>query len=111
MKCYTEIREAAEALDFDKVKALYNDKKEVHMLNMAIVGAGNTFERKQEQEKCKLILQWATGLGGCMLFFTKKEEEKEKLVTSSEKPDSFFTRVSMRKGPGEVRKGTFKKDE
>jgi hypothetical protein len=113
MTCsYTAIRQAGEALNFELVKTLYQQKPSVHMANMSICGAGNTFEKhakdSKEAKAAMEILHWAMGLGGCLLFF-QRSTFRDLDPSSGEKPNSFFTRVSMRKGPGDIAKGTFKK--
>lgn len=114
MNCYTSIKEAGEAGDLKKAIDIYSKTvQDVHMLNMLIVGAGNSYEKLSPEERpiqgkrFNEILWWAMARGGCLLFYTKSDSDVIS-AGSAHKADSFFTRVQMLKGPGEVQKGTFK---
>ncbi len=70
-----------------------------HMANMLLMGGTDVSPPNKE------IANLAIEYGACMLFgFTQPKSNTH----TSDKVNSFFTRVSMLKGPGDVVKGSFK---
>ena len=64
--------------------------------------------KTQQAEYKKAHADWNTALldGACMIFGISHERK----AAGRAKGDAFFSRVSMRKGPGDIQKGSFKKE-
>ena len=117
---YTEIKKAAEGLDCELVQVLYAKNPDVHMLNMAIVGAGNVMEEliespqfQQDQQsiskdmkiraqECQKICDWAVANGGSWIFYTKSSLR----TPTAKRGESFFSRVEDVKGSRGSQKGS-----
>lgn len=62
-------------------------------------------EKTRKQAKVLSDIVWyGVSQGGCLLWSIQQTEAKG----GETKQNSFFSRVSMRKGPGDIQKGSFK---
>lgn len=61
-------------------------------------------EQRQQVKDLEAMTWWCNANGSCIVFGMPHTHK------SVEKGASFFSRVSMRKGPGDIAKGSFKKD-
>lgn len=66
-----------------------------------------TDEEKARVKELEKNLWWCVSEGACLLWGIQQKGGPRRDDT---KTNSFFSRVSMRKGPGDVARGVFKKD-
>lgn len=94
MSIHSLVYELAKNNQFEELKEKVEKGADI---NMVIMGASDG--------KNKDICQWAFQNGACLLFsYTQSIQETATIVSKYSK------NISMLKGPGEVSKGTFKKD-
>jgi hypothetical protein len=101
-----QIFEAGQKGDLDAVKNLHQHGANIHM---ALMGA--TYDEKTSKEQ-RQVAEYAFENGAHLLFGlsrTKMVELNQTALTMS-RPNSWFTRVKMVGGIGEVPSGTFKKE-
>jgi hypothetical protein len=101
-----QLYNAAAAADFNECKRLYQEGANINMAIMGSVDGPIDQSAKEKNALQKEIWQWSIENGACMIFGFRTNPNATK-KPAEEKPDSFFTRVSMRRGPGDVLKGTF----
>ena len=65
-------------------------------------------EEKKRVKALEKMWQWCADNGACMLFGIQQDPKPYQQNTRN-KGDSFFNRVSMRRGPGDIAKGSFAK--
>ena len=110
-----QVYNAAKKGNFDEVKRLVDLKADI---NMVIMGAEDgkqeimdTTDEKQKEimrasiEKQKEIKEWAFKNGACFLFGFQSQSHQA--IASVMK---YNKNISMLKGPGDVPRGTFKKE-
>ena len=82
-------------------------KGAVEPVEIKAVYATLTDKEKARVKALEKNLWWSVGEGACLLWGIQQKDGTRRDDT---KGNSFFSRVSMRKGPGDVARGTFKKD-
>lgn len=92
---------AAKAGDVALAKELY---KKGANINCILMG-GSECEKKVERKE---LCEFACTNGASLLFAFKQDAKTSASACGTGAGDSFFTRVKMLKGPGDVMKGTFK---
>lgn len=101
---HTQIYRAAQAGNFPLVKELHKKGGDINSVLMGATDGKRMPDGKRSKE-CVEIMSWALDNKACYLFgFT----QPEKTYTLDKSNNSFFSRVSMLKGPGDVAKGSFK---
>ena len=101
-----QLYNAAAESSFDEVKKLHAAGGNI---NMVIMGCfdGPCNPDGSKGPCSKEIYQYSLENGACILFGCRDPVDQQHKDTQT-KPNSFFTRISMLKGPGEVAKGTFR---
>ena len=89
-----KVYNAAKEGNFDEVKRLVKIKADI---NMVIMGA---YDGKQKE-----IWQWALENGACLLWGFQQEAHQSRVFVMK-----YNKNISMLRGPGEVSRGTFKKE-
>lgn len=95
---HIQLLNAARDGNFELVKELHKKGGDINCAIMGPPEAGRTNEHKK-------ILAYAFDNKACILFSFKQPESNIQYDRSS---NSFFSRVSMLRGPGDVAKGSFK---
>lgn len=88
---------AAFSGDFDECVRLWKSGANI---NMAIMGASDPEEQSGAH---KTIQKWSFENGAHLIFGMKHQQP----TIAPGKSDSFFSRISMLRGPGDVAKGSF----
>jgi hypothetical protein len=94
--------------DLSGVKRLYEQGGSI---DMALMGATQSITKEENSlnKERKKIASWAIENGATLLFGIQQEEGK--WTTEGVKQPHFFSRLTMKGGPGEVKRGTFKEEK
>lgn len=95
---------AAKAGDISLAQELYRKGANTNMMVMGGSECENKLARKQ-------LCEFALEHGASWLFAFTQDQTTSVSACGSGSGNSFFTRVSMLKGPGEAKKGTFKQQQ